>query len=111
MNQRVQKYSGVLLLILALLTVANGVYFSVQNRHATRCQAEYNSQFIEQINTRAKISESDRESLVKLVKQVIGSQDRETSRKALAEYVETLERNDEYRKKHPLRELPKTATC
>jgi len=110
MNQRLQRYTGIFIIVLSLLTVGQGVFFTYQNRQITRCQADYNEQFIEQLTARSNISESDRESLAKLFKDWL-TKDPKNARRALENYLETKDRNDEQRKEHPLKELPKTAQC
>lgn len=110
MNQRLQRYSGIVLLVLALLSVGQGVYFTYQNRQITSCQADYNQQFAAQLAARSEISESDRESLAELFDTWL-TKDPKNARQALEDYIKTKERNDEQRKKHPLPELPTTAQC
>ena len=110
MNQRLQRYTGIFLIVLSLLTVGNGVYFTYQNRKITNCQADYNNQFSAQLRARSDISESDRESLSKLFEDWLTGDPKE-ARQALENYLKTKEQNDEQRKKHPLPELPTTAQC
>jgi len=118
MNQRLQRYTGIFLVVLSLLTVGMGVFFtsenrqiSTRNRQITECQAKYNEQFIEQLKVRSEITDKDRNDLTHLFTVWITAKDKTTPRKALEEYLKAKEENDEQRKRHPLKELPTTAQC
>lgn len=107
-----QRIVGIIIIVLALMTVGSTAYYNHEQREITRCQAQYNDQFAQQIKERNKISESDRENLTALVKAVVNSKSREESHKALENYLKTMEKNDEERKEHPLPGLPeKSAHC
>lgn len=107
-----QRIVGSVVLVLALTTVGSTAYYSHEQRQATECQAEFNIQFIDQIKERNRISESDRESLATLVKEVTNSKSREERRKALEDYIKTKDKNDAERREHPYPELPeKSAHC
>lgn len=107
-----QRIVGGVVLVLAITTVGSTAYYTHEQRQITECQAGFNEKFIEQLNARNKISESDRESLADLVKAVTNSTSREESRKALENYLKTKDKNDAERREHPYPELPeKSAHC
>ena len=107
-----QMVVGIVVLFLTLWTVGSTAYYNHQQREITRCQAEFNQKFIQQINERNKISSSDRDSLAKMLGQMLTLADKEDRRKALEDYLKTKEKNDEDRRKHPLPELPESeARC
>ena len=101
-----QRIVGIVVLVLAMTTVGSTAYYNHEQRQITECQAEFNSQFIDQLRERNTISESDRESLAKLVKSVTNSTSREESRKALEDYLKTKDKNDAERREHPYPGLP-----
>lgn len=107
-----QRVVGVIILVLTLMTVGSTAYYTHEQREIERCQAQFNDRFIQQINERNKIGNSDRESLAKLVEQMLTLPKKEDRRKALQDYLKQKDKNDEERKKHPLPELPeKSAHC
>lgn len=107
-----QRVVGIIIIVLALMTVGSTAYYSHEQREITRCQAQYNDRFAQQIEERNRIAESDRKNLTELVKAVVNSKSREESHKALEKYLEIMEKNDEDRQDHPLPGLPeKSAHC
>lgn len=107
-----QRIVGVIILLLALMTLGSTVYYNYVQRATTRCQAQFNEKFIEQLNARNRIADNDRESLSNLVKAVTNARSREDSHKALENYLRTKEKNDAERREHPLPSLPEeSAHC
>lgn len=107
-----QRVLAGVLVVLSAMTVSSTAYYNYEQKKITECQARFNDQFIQQLNERNKISESDRESLAQLVQTIVNSTSRGATSKALEDYLNTKEKNDAERKQHPLPSLPqRSAHC
>lgn len=112
MTKTMQKIFGVLVALLAVATLITGVYSIRNQEQITKCQAEYNKKFIDQLRERTLIANQDREDLAELVTGILrDSRTPADNRKLLEEYLKSKKESDAERKKHPLPELPEDASC
>lgn len=111
MSPMKQRIFGIALVLLAIGTTVFGYYSTRQLESVTRCQAEYNNDFVLQIKERGKIADEDRENLARMLKTIYTADTREKRAKVLKDYIEVQEANDEKRAKHPLPELSAEAAC
>lgn len=108
----IPRWVGVVLIILALLTVAEGWYFNNKvseqtdaTARRTACQANYNQQFTIVLTKRTEWANEDRTELNRLMTRWINSHDRVEPRKALEEYLSAVAINDNHRAANPLPSL------
>jgi uncharacterized protein HemX len=99
---------GIVVVILAVITVANSAYFTWQQQQVSDCQADVNSQFIEALKSRSSTADDDRTALKELATTIVNHP--EQAGEALQDYVSTLKASDKERKRNPLPPLPEE-TC
>lgn len=104
-DDRWRQAFGVALIALALATVTQAWYNVEQRRDTVECQVRYNVAMAEAFKARTQYAESDREALVAFFRVPATSSDR-IRREAYFDLVETYQRNDRLREKHPLPTLP-----
>lgn len=102
---------GLVIAILTAFTVGGIAFDQYQNHQTVRCQARYNEAFVTALQARSSISDSDRNSLAKLVQEVVNATTREQSRAALQQYLNTKTANDKQREANPLPALPTAPHC
>lgn len=102
---RFPRWLGVVVILLAVVTVAQGVYFSRQARETSHCQAQFNSDFSTALTLRNGWAAEDRAQLTKMIDTVLTGATPEVRRKALEDYLAAVHKNDALRAQHPLPEL------
>lgn len=102
---------GVTLMLLALITVGQAWYGVEKRRDLVNCQIEYNQAVAESFRERNEWAEEDRSAIINFFKTVYESPgDDQAEFEAFRRLINTSERNDRLRAKHPIPELPE-ATC
>lgn len=108
----IPRWVGVVLIILAVLTVGEGWYFNQLDAKQTdataartACQAEFNQQFVVVLTKRTEWANEDRSELNRLMTRWINSHDRVEPRKALQDYLNAVAINDNHRASNPLPSL------
>ena len=100
---------GVMLLLLALLTVLMSSLTSIKDRQQADCFRRYNTEFVRVFTERAKASDADRASLSRLITG-LNSPDREYRQRVYQKYLEELGETDKRRKANPLPQPPDPTT-
>lgn len=100
------RWLGIVVALLAVVTVAQGVIVSHQLKESTACQAEYNDRFAMVLTIRARLYDEDRHALNKLIGIIAANPGGEDSiGRAIQNYVETVEENEVDRLRTPLPNL------
>lgn len=100
---------GIVVALLAIVTVVQGYMLSSKQAAVVECQATYNDRFAEATQRRAALADEDREALTNMLLGLYRQRD-DSERERLRtfeQWVETTQRNERYREAHPLPELPK----
>jgi hypothetical protein len=98
--------------VVAIIVFGSALYlawFSFDNRRISECQTEYNTRVAEVTNRRAQIAQEDRISLVTLIRRVTETTNRQRSRAAVVEYLQTQDELDRKRRANPIPKLPEGA--
>lgn len=98
---------GLTLILVGLIAVAQNIFFQKHQRAVATCQTTYNSSFQVILRERAKIADEDRSNLVTLITTVTNAKSRETSRKALEDFISINARLDAERKTFKYPPLPR----
>ena len=96
---------GGVLIILALVTVLQGAYFTYQQRSATQCLSEYNETLAAVQQRRADWAEEDRQALLTFLNAYDGDAPAAYRQATLKDLRDTYRRNGERRAATPLPEL------
>lgn len=112
------RWLGIFVCLLAIVTVAQGIWITSRQSETTRrqaqvakCQAKYNDAFARTLNVRARLQDSDREALDTFVLGLADAPDRAASRRIFAEYVARLRKTSRERVAHPLPTLDEKELC
>jgi hypothetical protein len=103
------RWLGIVVALLAILTVTQAYLLRAEQRGIVECQSAYNDQFAHSINARAELTEDDRVALDKLVISIADAEGQADIERAFARYVERLRETQDQRAQHPLPELPSEA--
>lgn len=99
---------GVMLIVLALLTVLMSSLTAVQDRAQSDCFRRYNVAFGKAFSERAKAADADRASLNKMLT-AINTPDQATRARVYQQYLDELAQTDKQRKANPLPQPPDAA--
>lgn len=95
------------LVIIAALTLGQGVYFSMTARNEARCQTQINQRFLAVLQDRSETNERDRANVTRMVTDLTRSSGREQTRAALARYLIEKQKIDSARARLPYPDLEK----
>jgi len=100
---------GIVVALLAVITVGQGVVSARRDAGITECQARYNHQFARAMGVRVNLADRDRRALQTMLVTIYRKRDAPPQERlaAFQEWVDTVERTERERKDHPLPELPK----
>jgi hypothetical protein len=101
-----QRAIGVVVILLAIATVAQAVVFERQQARLAACQTRFVEDFTAALRTRAQIGEEDRANLNTLIRDVITAQPGR-ARDVLAVYLQRQAELEGQRKAVPLPTLPR----
>ncbi len=76
---------GVLVTVLALISLSQLLYFTFDNRQRVECQTSVNQAFLQTIKQRSEISDGDREAIRTLIGDLTNQNN---DKKALEDYYE-----------------------
>lgn len=100
---------GIIVSVLAIVTVASTFIANDRINDATACQAEYNRRFAEVQNLRARLAQEDRDALQNML--ITLYQRRGASQaeqlEVFQQWVDTVRSSQRERKQNPLPELPR----
>ena len=96
---------GVLLIVLALVTVLLSTLTAIDLRDQAECRDRYNMRFFQAYVTRSKAADADRASFNALI-YALNSPDPDARRASYLRYVEEIKQTDTQRKKNPLPNPP-----
>jgi DMSO reductase anchor subunit len=82
---------GLVLVLAAMITLAQTTYYQRHQRTVTACQANYNTGFRVILTQRSAIADADRANLARLVKEVNTARTRQASAAALRRFLHTNE--------------------
>lgn len=106
---RATRLLGIVVALLAVVTVVQGVVAQRRIADVAECQAEYNDRFAEALQVRSQLADEDREALHNMLLAVY--EQRHDSRaeryRTFQQWVETTQANERERADHPVPELPK----
>lgn len=111
-TQVATRIIGIIVLLLAIFTVAQNTSTARHLNEVTDCQARFNHEFAEVSTLRAQLADQDRKALQNMLLALYQQRDA-TARKRLRtfqQWVKTVERNERERRENPLPELP-TGEC
>lgn len=97
----------IVLVIVAILTILQGAYFSYRSREEARCQTRINEKFLAVLKDRSDTNEADRKNISTMVEKVVNAKTREDTRQALDRYLAEKQRIDAQRKNLPYPDLEK----
>lgn len=99
------RFLGVILIVMALITTATASLASYRSQEQAKCFTDYNQEFVRAYTVRSQAADRDRAALNGLM---IGLQSGDQKARAALfnEYVETVKRTDEERKRHPIPNPP-----
>jgi hypothetical protein len=104
-NFTVNVLVGGLIILLAVYTTITGAINSARDEEQARCFTNYNLQFIEAYQARARAADQDRNSFSKLILS-LEDPDAADRRAAFSKYVEEVRDTDAQRRNTPLPEPP-----
>jgi len=103
---------GVFVLLLAIFTAIQGVYVSNETRDNTEhdkrvvaCQAQFNKDFSRAVTVRGQYADEDRAAMYRMITTVISGTTPAIRQKAITDWIELSQKNDELRKANPLPSL------
>lgn len=101
MNITKSRGLGVLLIILALVTVLLSTLTAIDLRNQADCRDSYNLRFYEAYVVRARAADSDRKSFNQML-YALNDPDLQKRRAAYVKYLDDIKKTDAQRKKNPL---------
>jgi hypothetical protein len=102
------RWLGIVVALLAIVTVTQGVISQRRINAVTECQADYNNRFAEVSQRRAALAEEDRDALQRMLITLYQKRDATSEQRLriFERWVETVQRNNRERTEHPLPQLP-----
>lgn len=102
---RSSRLLGIVVIVLAIFTVAQGSYYAYENNKKSSCQAQFNSDFAKVIALRSQWANEDKAAEIKLWRDFLTTTQPAQSRKILEAYLEATTRTDKLRAENPLPKL------
>lgn len=97
---------GFIVVLLALLSVLEGAYYTWDTEKKTACQAHYNADFTKVVGLRAQWADDDKRALNKMLSDILGAAGQPgKGRDILIKYIQSTERTDKLRAENPLPKL------
>lgn len=108
-TDRATRWLGIIVALLAIVTVTQGVIAQRRIGEVTECQANFNSQFAEATAIRSKLATEDRLALQNMLLSLYRQRGADEARRleTFKEWVVTVESNERERQENPLPELPR----
>jgi hypothetical protein len=101
------RWLGVVVAVLAVLTVATGYVTTRRVADVAACQADYNHRFTQVSQLRAQLADGDRAAQQNLLLTIYKERGNQAAQlRAFTAWADTVQRNEVQRKAHPLPELP-----
>lgn len=97
---------GLIVLLLAVASAAQVVYFQESSNSAAACQYRVNRTLVDTLNVRSELAEDQDQQLSELVRSVLGSRSSEQTRKSLQDYLDANEKLQKSRNSGPLPVVP-----
>ena len=88
---------GVLVLALALASLAQLLFVSYSMRQSVECQSRVNEAFLSTLKSRAQIGDGDRDAVRMLVSDLVAAKTEKQSQEAIADYNEQNQKLDALR--------------
>lgn len=103
------RWLGIVVALLAIVTVTQGVIAQRRIGEVTSCQARFNSEFAQATSVRAQLANEDRLALQNMLLALYRQRGADEARRleTFQEWVRTVEQSERERAEHPLPELPK----
>lgn len=95
---------GIVVICMAMFTVAQGSYYAWDRNRQTDCQAQYNKDFAATLRKRAQWADEDKAAEIKLFTDLLAAKPG-TGAKILQDYLDTTARTDKLRAENPLPKL------
>jgi hypothetical protein len=96
---------GFIVVLLALFSVLQGALFTWDVQKKSECQAQFNSDFAQVATRRALWADEDKAALVKMLTDALNGATPEIRRKAVQDYLDTIEKTDRLRAENPIPKL------
>lgn len=104
--RRRQRIEGIVLILLAIFTTLQAVYFSIQNNEQNDCVATVVTKLNRNFEARAKVTQADSDVKKRAITHAFEAQTREQFLRVKAQYLAEQKRIDLERKQHPVPPLP-----
>lgn len=101
-EQRRRIAVGWMLLVLALATVLQGLYFQRKQQQTTQCQARYNAEVSRVIQVRSEIADSDQANLLNLIRVISVAGTPLETRNAVLSFLNKQEALNVERRRNPI---------
>jgi len=103
-SPRGNRLLGIVVIVLAIFTVAQGAYFSWENNQKADCQAQFNADFASVLAKRAQWANEDKAAEIKLWRDFLAAKPGQ-ARSILQDYLVATARTDKLRAENPLPKL------
>lgn len=100
---------AVVILALAVMTVGQGLYFTMKDREVSSCLATYSAKTNEALKIRSEITDQRQVAFNNLLRDLLAQppKSKEAGRRITQTYVDKQQKLDRERAKHPLPTVPK----
>lgn len=100
------KAFGALILLLAMASIGEGVYFQHKQESSLECQYKVNSALIEVLTTRTNASKTSNEKLVETFKAILRLESPEERRQAIQDFIDEMDRLKATQEANPIPKIP-----
>lgn len=102
---------GLILILLAGFTLAEGWYFLHKQSDSIKCQTQYNKAFLSTLRARSDLSEKDRSNNEEFIASWGAPSNPEKAKAAAIKYLQTKAEIDAERNRFPFPNLPEGGRC
>lgn len=108
-TDRATRWLGIIVALLAVVTVTQGVVTQRRVGEVTECQAEFNAEFAETSTVRSRLANEDRLALQNMLLALYQQRGADEARRleTFKKWVRTVEASERERQRNPLPELPR----
>lgn len=108
-SDKATRWLGIIVALLAIVTVTQGVMAQRRIGDVTECQAQFNDEFAKATAVRSQLANDDRLALQNMLLALYQQRGADEARrlKTFEKWVKTVEASERERREHPLPELPK----
>jgi len=96
------RWLGIIISIMAVITVLQGSYYTYETKKTSNCQAKFNSDFALVVAKRAQWANEDKAAEIKLFKDFLSVTKPGQGGKLLTDYLAATDRTDKLRAANPL---------